>query len=149
FLLVWADNQTNQNGINADLHANFQLNNGGEDIGLFDPNGQPVSTLSFGAQIQNVSQGRWPDGDTNGVFYFMTNFTPRAPNILATGSNTPPVLAFIGNKSVNEGASLTFTNTATDADVPAQTLTFSLDAGAPAGAGINPNTGVFSWTPTE
>ena len=36
---------------------------------------------------------------------------------------------------------------ATDADLPAQTLTFSL-IGAPAGASITPN-GVFSWTPSE
>src|SRR5262249_55799461 len=27
-------------------------------------------------------------------------------------------------------------------------LTYSLDAGAPAGAGIDPDTGAFSWTPT-
>ena len=41
-----------------------------------------------------------------------------------------PVLAAIGNKTVNEGSLLTFTATATDADLPANTLTFSLDAGA-------------------
>src|SRR5262249_33524615 len=29
------------------------------------------------------------------------------------------------------------------------TLTFSLDPGAPAGASIDPTTGVFSWTPSE
>ena len=28
-------------------------------------------------------------------------------------------------------------------------MTFSLDAGAPAGATINGATGAFSWTPTE
>lgn len=32
---------------------------------------------------------------------------------------------------------------------PARTLTFSLDPGAPAGAMIDPETGVFTWTPTE
>ena len=36
--------------------------------------------------------------------------------------NVAPVLAGIGNQAVNEGATLTFTATATDADVPAQTL---------------------------
>ncbi|MBP7031561.1 MAG: tandem-95 repeat protein, partial [Anaerolineaceae bacterium] len=41
-----------------------------------------------------------------------------------------------------------FTATATDADVPANTLAFSL-VGAPAGASINPTTGAFTWTPTE
>ena len=63
--------------------------------------------------------------------------------------NVAPVLAAIGNKSVNEGSLLTFTATATDADLPANGLTYSLDAGAPTGATINATTGVFSWTPTE
>ena len=63
--------------------------------------------------------------------------------------NVAPVLAAIGNKSVNEGSLLTFTATATDADLPANGLTYSLDAGAPAGATINATTGVFTWTPTE
>ena len=63
--------------------------------------------------------------------------------------NVAPVLAAIGNRTVNEGSLLTFTASATDADSPAQTRTYSLDAGAPAGATINATTGVFSWTPTE
>jgi hypothetical protein len=32
--------------------------------------------------------------------------------------------------------------------LPAQTLTYSLDPGAPDGAAINPNNGLFIWTPT-
>jgi hypothetical protein len=63
--------------------------------------------------------------------------------------NVAPVLDAIGNKSVDEGSLLTFTANAADADVPANTLTYSLDAGAPGGASINPTTGVFSWTPTD
>jgi hypothetical protein len=63
------------------------------------------------------------------------------------GNNAPPVLDPIGSKSVQEGSLLTFTATASDPD--ANALTFSLDSGAPAGAAINPTTGVFSWTPTE
>ena len=55
----------------------------------------------------------------------------------------------IGDQAVNEGDELTFTATATDPDLPANTLTFSLDAGAPAGATIEPVSGVFTWTPTE
>src|SRR5205823_911262 len=62
--------------------------------------------------------------------------------------NGLPVLASIGNKTVNELTLLTFTNSATDGDVPAQTLTFSLEAGFPSGASITTN-GVFTWTPTE
>jgi len=62
--------------------------------------------------------------------------------------NECPVLTAIANKTVNAGQLLTFTATATDADLPANTLTFSLDAGAPTGAAINSSTGVFTWTPT-
>jgi hypothetical protein len=50
--------------------------------------------------------------------------------------------------TVPELAPYTFTATATDADLPAQVLTFSL-VGAPSGAGINGSSGAFSWTPTE
>ncbi|NOS82012.1 MAG: DUF4347 domain-containing protein, partial [Nitrospira sp.] len=44
--------------------------------------------------------------------------------------NDAPVLAAIGNQSVTEGATLSFTASATDADVPVDTLTYSLDAGS-------------------
>ena len=64
-------------------------------------------------------------------------------------SNQPPVLAAIGNQSVDEISLLSFTATATDPDLPVNTLTFSLDPGAPAGATIDPVSGVFSWTTDE
>lgn len=63
--------------------------------------------------------------------------------------NQAPVLGLIGNKSVDEGSLLSFTASATDGDLPANSLTYSLDAGAPAGASINSNTGAFTWTPTD
>ena len=62
--------------------------------------------------------------------------------------NLPPTLSAIGNKTIAELATLTFTNTATDPDVPSQTLTYSI-SNAPAGVVINATNGVFSWTPTE
>ncbi|KUK47510.1 MAG: Uncharacterized protein XD74_1891 [Actinobacteria bacterium 66_15] len=63
--------------------------------------------------------------------------------------NSAPVLGAIGDRSVDELSELTFTASATDADLPANTLTYSLGAGAPAGAAIDSATGVFTWTPTE
>jgi hypothetical protein len=84
FLLVWADNEPQQNtGLSgSDLHAGFQLNAGGEALGLFAPNGvTPQSTVRFGQQVENVSQGRFPDGETNALFFMMP--TPRAPNTLS------------------------------------------------------------------
>ncbi len=51
--------------------------------------------------------------------------------------NRVPVLAPIGNKTLKQGSTLTFTASASDSDLPKNTLTFSLVAGAPAGATIN------------
>ncbi|MDT8381827.1 MAG: putative Ig domain-containing protein, partial [Brevefilum sp.] len=62
--------------------------------------------------------------------------------------NQAPVLGAIGNKTVDELSLLSFTATGTDPDLPANTLTFSLE-GAPIGASIDPASGAFSWTPTE
>ena len=49
---------------------------------------------------------------------------------------------------MDEGTLLSFTATASDADLPANGLTFSL-LGAPEGAAIDAETGLFTWTPTE
>ena len=58
--------------------------------------------------------------------------------------NLPPVLAPIAEQRVTVGQSVGFTATATDPDLPANALTFSLGANAPAGATIDPSTGEFS-----
>ena len=55
----------------------------------------------------------------------------------------PPVLNAIGNKSVNEGAQLTFTVAAGDAD--GNFLTYSA-SNLPLGASFDPATRIFSWT---
>lgn len=60
--------------------------------------------------------------------------------------NDPPVLAAIGNRSVCQGSMLSFSVTASDPDIPANTLSFSL-IGAPSGAVIDASTGGFTWTP--
>jgi hypothetical protein len=70
--------------------------------------------------------------------------TPRAANVLP---NTPPVLEAISDYELTLGQTLIFNALASDADLPAQALTFSLGAGAPAGATITPFTGQFSWKP--
>jgi hypothetical protein len=83
FLLVWADRRTDLNGPNSngDLHADFQLNNGGEALGLYAPDGTLQHAVGFGPQLENISQGLFPDGDTN-QFFLMSQWTPRLPNTL-------------------------------------------------------------------
>ncbi|WP_247237823.1 PKD domain-containing protein [Telluribacter sp. SYSU D00476] len=62
-----------------------------------------------------------------------------------TPANAAPVLSEIGNKTLTVGETLTFTAQATDHDVPAQTLAFSVSGTER--ASINSSTGVFTWKP--
>lgn len=58
YLIVWAD----ENGAQGPLHANFKLSAAGEWIGLTDPDGNFLDSLSFGQQITDLSYARVPNG---------------------------------------------------------------------------------------
>jgi len=73
----------------------------------------------------------------------------RSFNIRVSEVNQPPVLAPIADAAIDETNPMSFRVTATDPDQPIQKLTFSLGAGAPTGAAIDPITGEFTWTPGE
>src|SRR5439155_549052 len=128
----------------------------------------PANTLTFslesgapaGASI-NVSNGvfTWtPTEDqgpsTNLITVRVTDdgsppsSDARSFTVIVTEVNRAPVLTVPADQVIDELSTLVVTNTATDADLPANTLTFSLDPGAPAGASINATNGVFTWTPT-
>jgi len=65
--------------------------------------------------------------------------------------NTPPVFTAPPagtNIVINAGVNLSVIFTATDSDIPAQTLAYSLLAGAPTGAAINSSSGEFTWRPS-
>jgi hypothetical protein len=72
----------------------------------------------------------------------------QAVSVTVSEANVAPALAAIPPQTVNEGVPLTFTASATDTDLPANTLTYSL-IGGPSGASINSGSGVFTWTPAE
>jgi len=147
FLLVWADDQPEQNSEgNGDLHVSFRLSAAGEQIGLFDPNGRRVDGVEFGNQPDNTVVGRFPDG-AGDTLLRLDRPSPRQPNVLA-GGNRPPVLSLVGSQSVEELSPLQFTALASDPDA-GQQLTFRLEADAPPGTAIDPQSGVFSWTPGE
>jgi hypothetical protein len=76
----------------------------------------------------------------------MTTPTPRGPNSLG-GGNAPPAINPIASRTMTLGQTLSFTVTASDPDFPAQTLSFGLAPGFPAGASITTG-GLFSWTPS-
>ncbi len=59
-----------------------------------------------------------------------------------------PVLEPIPNLAFDEGSQITYKVSASAPDLPGNTLTYSLGS-APAGASINPTTGLFTWTPAD
>ncbi len=126
----------------------------------------PADTLAFslgagapaGATLDPVTGAfSWTPGEADGPGSYDVTITVSdgvrtdSETITVTVAEvaTVPVLTAIGSKSVDELTALTFTAAAIDADLPTETLTFSLGADAPAGAAIDSATGVFSWTPTE
>jgi YVTN family beta-propeller protein len=66
-------------------------------------------------------------------------------NPLSLATNTPPHLTPIPDLLVLKGRLVTISLTATDTDIPAQQLTFSLGTNAPPGATLDPTNGLFSW----
>ena len=147
FLRVWADNETGQNKpVNADLHVDFSLAREGEQVGLFDPRGGLVDGITFGAQTNDISLGRFPDG-APAPLYPMEVPTPGLPNALA-GGNRPPVIAPMAPLTSPEQVLIAFTVSAVDPDA-GQVVSYSLGADAPPGAVIDPVTGRFQWLPSE
>lgn len=102
----------------------------------------PIDLTAYaGKEVQLGFYFECPHG---GVGWFIDDV-----KILTDGFvNRPPVLAAIPSAALVQGQTLTFTAAATDPDT-GQVLTYSLGSDAPAGATIDPTTGVFSWTPTE
>ena len=75
-------------------------------------------------------------------------FDERPITITVTEVNAAPTLTLPALPAhIGAGPPFGFTATASDPDLPANTLAFSL-SGAPAGASIGSVNGVFSWTPS-
>jgi DNA/RNA endonuclease G (NUC1) len=124
------------------------------------------ATLAFslvgapaGASINpSTGQFAWTpteaQGGTGLPFAFKVRITDGTSNtdadiaITVTEVNQAPALVVGTSHSVSLGETLTFVALGSDGDIPVQALTYGLSGAVPAGASINPATGVFSWTPT-
>lgn len=103
YLIVWADEEKSQNiPANLDLHAEIKLAAGGEAIGLFGADGTTIDAFSFGAQTDDISEGRFPDAGV-APFFKMPQPTPRAANTIPSG-NRPPTLSGVSNATIPEMA---------------------------------------------
>ena len=122
----------------------------------------PVQTLTFslsgapvGASITPAGAFTWTPTELSGPGPYTFDVVvsdgvltdSETITVTVAEVNVAPVLDPVGNMPVDEETLLSFTATASDHDVPVQTLTFSL-SGAPVGASITP-AGAFTWTPTE
>jgi hypothetical protein len=140
FLLVWAD-KVSTNGT-PDLHTNFKLSKSGTTICLRSRNGALVDCVSFGPQTSDISMGRYPDGSSS--ISILPSATPGTAN---AAPNTAPTLLWPGNKFVYLGQTLSFAVQASDADLPRQLISYSLDPGSATNAALDSASGIFSWTP--
>jgi hypothetical protein len=82
FVIIWADDR------NVNNHANFKLSASGESVGLFDPAGNVVDSMSFTAQQDNVSYGRCPDGTSQ--WFRLSPASPGTPNMASQIFNKLP-----------------------------------------------------------
>ncbi len=126
------------------------METGGADAGLLSITAGGVLTFDAAPDFETKA-----DANTDGVYEIDVKVDDGAGGmatqtvlVTVTDVNEAPVLDPVGNKMVNELVPLMFTATATDVDMPANTLTFSLAGAVPAGASITAG-GVFSWTPSE
>ena len=58
YLCIWADKDLDEDG----LHADFALGKSGEAIFFSTPEGAVVDQVEFGAQVTDISTGRYPNG---------------------------------------------------------------------------------------
>ena len=118
----------------------------GAPAGTFLMNNATAGSVIFSPE-SNLPPGTYPvtvnitDSDASHARTTSVTFLVVVKNTV----NEPPQLDPIGNRVAQAGDTVTFTARATDPDLPQDTLTYSLDPGAPAGASIEAATGAFSW----
>jgi hypothetical protein len=121
-----------------------------------------INGTNAAANIQFPATGAW----TNWDYVTVYAYAAAGPSVVrlqsTTGAGLPdidyvevtgggggtnlPVLAAVANRTIGVGVTLNITNVATDSDVPAPALTYSLPL-APTNAMINTNSGVLTWRP--
>jgi hypothetical protein len=107
-----------------------------------------TASVMIGAWRNEVAAVDLFEGAIDQVMIFDRALPPTEVSVLydEVRFNHAPMLKPIGNKSVSVNRRLTFTISAADFD--RDTLTYSA-LNLPSGATLDPQTGAFSWTPTE
>lgn len=74
YIVLWADGRP-EKGL---THLDFRLSRSGEFVGLYDADGITLDTVKFGAQSEDVSYGRFTDG--NAEWQQLSSPSPGASN---------------------------------------------------------------------
>jgi hypothetical protein len=157
---------------NISLAGGYNLANGTLNFGISSPANYGAITLAGAATLTgtvsaNLNNGYQPVGGNSFTNLYYGSFTGAftdavLPSADAWSTNYNPAYfvlnvlnaqpAFVASATnlyvVDELATLTVTNTATDLESPPQTLAYSLIAG-PKGIAVNPATGLLTWTPQQ
>lgn len=146
-LLVFADGEPAET-TPASLHANFRLGlpAGAVVLSRLQSGAQAVlDYLEYAGVPPNSAMASVPDGQ-GFERKLVSVATPGAAN--APGLHGPPVFNPVPTQNAVVGIELVIPLTALDPN-PGQTVRFSLDAPAPAGAAIDRDTGRLTWRPTQ
>jgi len=113
--------------------------------------GSDVATIQIDITIApQCSNGTDDDGDALADYPADPGCTGLADDSESPNPSTPPILSGVPSEAtIPEVVLYTFDADATDSDIPANTLTFSLVGIPPFGSSIDSSTGVFTWTPFE
>ena len=87
YLVVWADGEDGGPPQLDALHANFKLSAGGEQVGLFTPEGEVVDSLTYGDLSADISYGRFPNASATWARFDVP--TPGAANTSAPFEEAP------------------------------------------------------------
>ncbi len=102
-----------------------------------------------GATDSSYIRANVQSADAGNYSVIVSNSAGATPSVAASLSvNTPPSLTPIPNRIVHAGSTLSLTASASDID-GGQTLSYTLDPGAPAGASIVPGTGLLTWPTSD
>lgn len=142
--ITLAQNNMSNSALGVALHPDLAITTAGVLDASNNWWGDSTGPNSTTSNSGGLGVAVWPSVDDSRTSYI--NFYPWAEDTTFTRFYAP-VLTTIGNKSVNEGSTLTFTITASDTDT-GDSLTYSAN-NLPTGANFNVNTQEFTWTPTN
>jgi hypothetical protein len=113
----------------GELHTNFRLNAGGDDIFLTSPDGKVLDEVQALALLADQSAGRFPDGSDNWYVYPKTSSTPGAENAnISSGPIIDPPQFPTQERFFPSGTVL---NVALQASLPGQTIRYTTNGAPP------------------